>query len=265
MGAMDPVLAERFSVCPNPAILRRRMPTLDAKREHDVAAYAEAVRGALGADCLGVVLYGSAAGSDWVPTRSDLNTVIVLRRVSIAALDALAPVIAVWRKRGFALPVVLDHEQVEHARQLFPMELDDITHQHRLLAGTDPFAGVSTDEPALRRECAQEAFGKLLRLRAFYLEHRGDARALGGMMAESIKSFLIVVRHLLRLRGEPVPSDYEAALSAGEAIVGPLPAMRAVLAERHASRPDSKRLQGLAGEYVAEAERVAAAVTAYCA
>ena len=241
------------------------MPTLDAKREQDVAAYAEDVRGALGDQCVGVVLYGSAAGSDWVPDRSDVNTAIVLRRASVTALDALAPVIAAWRRRGFALPVVLDHEQVEHARQLFPMELDDITRQHRLLAGTDPFAGMHTDEPALRRECAQEAFGKLLRLRAFYLEHRADAAALARMMSESVKSFLIVVRHLLRLRGEVVPHDYEAVLSAGETIVGALPAMRAVLAHRHAARPDAKQLGDLAGEYVAEVERVASAVTAYCA
>src|ERR1700754_3747736 len=112
------------------------MPTLDAQRQRDVAAYANDVQGALGAECVGVILYGSAAGNDWVPDRSDLNTVIVLRQAAVAALDKLAPVIASGRRRGFALPVVLDHEQVEHARQLFPMELDDITRQHRLLVGS---------------------------------------------------------------------------------------------------------------------------------
>lgn len=240
------------------------MPTLDAKREQDVAAYAKDVQGALGPECVAVILYGSAAGTDWVPDRSDLNTVIVLRQASLAALDKLAPVIATWRRRGFALPVVLDYEQVEHARQLFPMELDDITRQHRLLAGADPFAGMGSDDAALRRECAQEAFGKLLRLRAFYLEHHAEPEALGRMMAESVKSFLIVVRHLLRMRGEAVPHEYEPALVAAEAVVGPLPAMREVLAHRQAGRADAKRLRALAGDYVAEAERVAAAVTAYC-
>lgn len=240
------------------------MPTLDAQREQDVAAYAKEVQTALGDQCVGVILYGSGAGTDWVPNRSDLNTVIVLRHASVAVLDALAPVVATWRRRGFALPVVLDHEQVEHARQLFPMELDDITRQHRVLAGSDPFAGIGTDEPALRRECAQEAFGKLLRLRAFYLEHRSDAEALGRMMSESVKSFLIAVRHLLRMRGDTVPPEYEAALTAAEAVIGPLPAMRAVLGHRQEARPNPKRLRALAGDYVAEAERVAAAVTAYC-
>jgi hypothetical protein len=242
------------------------MPTLDQDREQDLSAYAREIQAALGEGCIGVILYGSAAGVDWVPGRSDLNTVIVLERASVAALDALAAIVGRWRAKGFALPVVLDREQVAHARLLFPMELDDITRQHRLLIGTDPFGAVSVDEAALRRECAQEAFGKLLRLRAFYLAHAGEAAALGRMMTESLKSFLIVIRHLLRLRGGVVPHAYEAALAAGEGVVGALPAMRQVLAHR-AETPggDPARLRALAGDYVGEVERVVAAVAADCA
>ena len=241
------------------------MPELDARRQGELSEFAAQVRAALGEECVGVILYGSAAGVDWIPGRSDVNTVIVLQRASVHALDRLAPVMARWRKKGFALPVVLDREQVEHARLLFPMELDDIRHQHRVLAGEDPFAGIATDESALRRECAQEAFGKLLRLRAFYLEHAGDATALARMMTESLKSFLIVIRHLLHLRGGEVPHEYEAALAAGEAAVGPLPAMRQVLEHRRDATADAARLRTLAGTYVHEVERVVAAVAAYCA
>jgi predicted nucleotidyltransferase len=242
------------------------MPELDAQRRRDVGTYAEEVRAALGDTCVAVVLYGSAAGVDWVPDRSDVNTAIVLRRVSVAALDALAPVIARWRPRGFALPVVLNREQIERGRLLFPMELEDIKRQHRVLAGEDPFAGITTDDAALRRECAQEAFGKLLRLRALYLEHAGDAAALRRMMTESLKSFLTVIRHLQRLRGDQMSHAYEAALAAGEAAVGPLPAMRQVLAHRlDASAASDARVRELAGAYVDEVERVVAAVAAYCA
>ena len=242
------------------------MATFDQDREPDLTAYAREVRAALGDACGGVVLYGSAAGVDWVPGRSDVNTVIVLERASVAALDALAPVLARWRAKGFALPVVLDREQVERARLLFPMELDDITRQHRLLSGEDPFAGIAVDEAALRRECAQEAFGKLLRLRAYYLGHAGDAAALGRVMTESLKSFLIVIRHVLRLRGSAVPPAYEAALAAGESVVGALPAMRQVLAHRvDPSAADGARLRALAREYVGEVERVVAVVASYCA
>jgi len=242
------------------------MPELDARRQRELTAYGEEVREALGDACVAVILYGSAAGVDWIPGRSDVNTAIVLQRASVAELDRLARVIARWRKRGFALPVVLDHEQVDRAAQLFPMELDDIKRQHRVVAGTDPFASIATDEAALRRECAQEAFGKLLRLRAFYLAHAGDGAALAGMMTDSLKSFLIVIRHLLRLHGQEAPVAYDATLAAAEATVGPLPVMREVLARRaDASAKGRARLRDLAGAYVDEVERVVAAVTAYCA
>jgi len=238
------------------------MPELDARAEQHLADYAADVQRALGERCLGVVLYGSAAGIDWVSGTSDFNTVIMLHRASVEALNALAPVIRRWRARGFALPIVLDGQQVEHARQLFPMELDDIKHQHRLLAGQDPFAILQSDEAALQRECAQEAFGKLLRLRAFYLEHRDEPAALARMMVESVKSFLIVARHLLRLRGEPVPAGYDEALSAGERSVGALPAMRRVLTARAAA--DHAGLEQVAAAYVDDVERLVAAVTVYC-
>lgn len=241
------------------------MAVLDPRCEQDLLAYAREVHAALGDACVGVVLYGSAVGVDWVAGRSDFNTVIVLQRATPERLDALAPVIARWRPKNFALPVVLDREQVADAAQLFPMELDDIKRQHRVLAGDDPFAGIETDEAALRRECAQEAFGKLLRLRAFSLEHAGDAAALARMMTDSVKTFVIVIRHLLRLRGEEVPQAYDTTLANGEAAVGPLPAMRQVLAQRGDASPDRARLHVLGGEYIAEVERVVAAVVAYCA
>ncbi len=239
------------------------MPGLDARAEQHLREYGAAVAQALGDNCVGVVLYGSAVGVDFVAGRSDYNTVIVVRAAPAATLDVLAPVIARWRVHGFALPVLLDETQVERAAQLFPMELDDIHRQHRLLAGRDPFAALLPDDAALRRECAQEAFGKLLRLRAFYLEHRDQPPALAGMMVESVKSFLIVVRHLLRLREQPAPAGYEAALAAGEHIVGPLPAMRRVLAARPTEAPHD--LNGIAAAYLDEVERLVGAVTAYCA
>jgi hypothetical protein len=239
------------------------MPTLDPRAEQQLETYAAEVMQALGDAAVGVVLYGSAAGTDWVAGRSDINTAIVVRRAAVASLEALAPVVARWRRKGFALPVLLDQDQVAQASRLFPMELDDIRRQHRLLAGADPFLALGTDEAALRRECAQEAFGKLLRLRAYYVEHASRPADLASMMVESIKSFVTVTRHLLRLRGSAEPPDFAAVLAAGEAVVGPLPTMRRVLAQRETNT--AAGLGALAARYVDEVERLVAAVVADCA
>jgi len=238
------------------------MPLPGARAEKEIAAFAEAMRAALGEELVSLVLHGSAAGDDWVAGQSDINTALVVPRVTLAVLERLAPLVARWRERGFALPVLMDDEYLRRARDTFPMELDDISRQHRLLAGTDLFANLTLDPAALRRECEREARGKLLRLRALFLEVRGAA-AIDRLMVESVKSFIVVLRHLLRLRHADGGYGYGAVLAAGEALLGPLPAIRKVLAHRAGDpRLPPAALRAEFGPYLAEVERIVEAVDA---
>lgn len=236
------------------------VPQLDPRQEEALRSFSQQVADAVGASLIGVVLYGSAAGEDWVAATSDLNTAIALDRVTVAALDALAPIVARWRRKGFALPLVLDREYLERARDTFPMEIEDIRRQHRLLRGSDPFAGLEPDAATLRRECEQEAFGKLLRLRTLYVEHSDSPKALEQLMLSSLKSFLILLRHVLRLRGDEAPSSYAAVLVQGEKALGAFPAMSDLLARRGGRRL-ARGVRELAHDYLAEAERIVDAVT----
>ena len=146
------------------------MPRPDAAIEAQIAAFTRDAQAALGDRLQSLALYGSAAGEDWIANRSDLNVAIVVARVTPDVLEALVPVVARWRGKRFALPLIVDHEYLEAARDAFPMELDDIRRQHRVLAGADPFATLVVERAALRRQCEHEARGKLLRLRAQFLD-----------------------------------------------------------------------------------------------
>src|SRR5436309_4658416 len=176
------------------------MPRPGKRAEREIATFAEELRAALGEELICLVLHGSAAGDDWVAGRSDLNTALVVPRVTLAVLERLAPLVARWRERGFALPVVMDYEYLRCARDTFPMQLDDISRQHRLLAGADLFADLTLDPAAVRRECEREARGKLLRLRALFLETGRTPAVIEQLMLQSAKSFIVVLRHLLHLR-----------------------------------------------------------------
>jgi predicted nucleotidyltransferase len=239
------------------------MAGLDATAEGRLAAFASAVRAALGERLECLALYGSGAAGDWVPGRSDLNVAVVVPSVTVDVLEALAPVVARARRDGFAPPALLDREYLARARDTFPMELDDIRRQHRLLAGTDVFAAVSIEPLAVRRECEREARGKLLRLRALFLEAAGAPAALEALVVESLKSFLVVLRHLLRLRHAGDADGYRAVLDAGERLLGALPAMRRALDHRDGvTRLSGRALRADFGAYLAEVERIVAAVDA---
>jgi hypothetical protein len=237
------------------------MSRLDARTDAAVVALARDVEAALGADLVCLALYGSAAGDDWVAGRSDLNVVVVVPRVSFAVLEALAPVVARWRPKGLAPPAVMDAEYIARARDTFPMELADIARQHRVLAGRDVFAGLTLDPGAIRRECEGEVRGKLLRLRALFLESGGRPEPLEALMTESVKSFLIVLRHWLALLGEDGGRDYAGVLAAAEGTLGPLPTMRRLLDHREGHAPlEREALRDAFADYLGEVERIAAAV-----
>lgn len=237
------------------------MPGPDARLERDLAGFVHDVERALGDSLLGVSVYGSATTTDWMRGTSDVNTLIVVRAVTSTVLDALAARLGAWRRRGFALPLVVDEEFLERARDAFPMELDDARRSHRTLLGRDVLADLAIDRVQLRRACEHEARGKLLRLRAHYLDAAARPADLERLLVQSVKSFLVILRHLLRLRGEEVGNAYADVLAAGERVLGPLPAFRRVLERRQGTSRFARRdSREEFSRYLADAERVVAAV-----
>ena len=119
---------------------------------------------------------------------------------------------------------------------------------------------ITIDGAALRREWEREARGKLLRLRAHFLAAHGTG-GVERLMIESLTSFLVILRHLLRLRGEREVHGYAEVLAAGEAALGPLPAMRRLFEHRVGDAPlaaDAVHVEF--GRYLDEVERVVTAL-----
>jgi hypothetical protein len=234
-----------------------------ARVEAEIAAFARAIEDALGGELVCLVLHGSAAGADWVEARSDVNSALVVPRVTLETLERLAGPLGRFRERGFALPVVMDEEYLARARDTFPMELDDIRRQHRVLAGRDAFGSIVVERAALQRECEYEARAKVMRLRARVLDAARAPAALEALMVESLKSFLVVLRHLLRLRHDEPAHGYADVLAAGERALGPLPTLGRLLRHRtgDGALPAAALGAELAG-YLAEVDRIVAAVDA---
>lgn len=202
----------------------------DAKTEKLLARITADARAAFGADLVSVVVYGSAAGDDFVAGRSDVNVAIVLDAITFAHLQALAGHLPAWRKLGAAAPLFVDRAFLDRARDVFPMEILDIRARHRVLHGEDPFATAEVDFAHLRYELEQEARAKLLRLRVLFAEAGGRKAPVRELMLDSVKTFTVLMRALLRFRGADAPQASGTVLDRFETeMVVALPAVREVL------------------------------------
>jgi len=178
---------------------------LDTKIETRLASMVADARAAFGADLVSVVLYGSAAGSDFHPATSDLNLAIVVERVTLAHLRVLGDHLPRWHRWGAAPPLFVERSFVTSARDVFPIEILDIQEERRLLFGSDIFADLVVSSEDVRRQLEYEARSKLLRLRLQFAECGGRRRAIRALMHDSAKSFSVLMRAFLRLRGLQAP------------------------------------------------------------
>jgi hypothetical protein len=148
-----------------------------------------------------VVVYGSAEHPDFRPERSDVNFAAVAEPIGFAHLQRVAQWYARWRGERVAAPLLLAPSDLTRSLDVFPLEMLDIQARHRTLAGDDLFTGITVARDNVRLECEREAKGKLVRLRALYLELAGSTVEIRELMVDSRKTFLHVMRGLLYLRG----------------------------------------------------------------
>ncbi|MEB2284567.1 MAG: hypothetical protein B6D46_00820 [Polyangiaceae bacterium UTPRO1] len=200
-----------------------------------------------------VVLYGSTGHPDFRPERSDINLAAVAGPLSFAELQRVAQWYARWRGERVAAPLLLAPADLARSLDVFPLEMLDIQARHRTLAGEELFRNLPIARAAVRLECEREAKGKLLRLRALYLELAGSILDLRALIIDSRKSFLHVMRGLLWVRGLGWETREAAAVAAfARAFDCALPVFEHLAGGRHPG-PIEERF----ADYVAEIEAIA--------
>lgn len=230
------------------------VPEVVAKRVLPLAADLQA---AVGTSLLSLVLYGSAAGKDYVEGVSDVNLLVVVQDNPVAVLDRLRPHWRQWHKRGLTAPVVVNREFLSRAVDVFPMELADIQAQHELLAGEDLLSGLTIDPEHIRRQAEFELRSKWLRLSALYLHAKAEAALVQSALLEAVKSFCVIMRHLLRLAGAKHPHSYaEVVAEFTDAFGHSLPATVQLLEIRRRQQPWPADCDSLFRAYLEEIGRV---------
>jgi hypothetical protein len=178
------------------------------------------VSAALGARLVCFLVYGSAARRGAPGSSTGVDTVLIADGVDQRLLDELAATVAPWVRTGNPPPIVFSESEWQASADAFAIEYEDMHSAYRLVAGRDPWPGVTVQREDVQRQLEHELVGKLVRLRQGYVGAQGDGRRLTALVAASASGFLTMLRTTLRLAGTPVPGSPAEVVLAAAAVIG---------------------------------------------
>lgn len=190
----------------------KQLNHLDRKTADALEHLLDELKESLKENNISVYLYGSAALKSYIPEKSNLNTLIILKKIDMTALRSIA---GIYKKRAnvrFAAPLVLTPDYISSSTDTFPIEFLDIKERALLLSGEDILKGISIDLSHLREECEREIKGQLVRFRGIFLEAEGDLKGLERLVVTAISNLVFPMKNVLRLLKHDIPEENEAVI-----------------------------------------------------
>lgn len=235
----------------------------DAKQR--VEQFGGAIEAGGGENLVAFCLYGPAVRRDLPEAERDLTTLIILRDVSPAALRPIERPVNEWTRAGNPPPLIFSDAGWRSATDVFPIEIEDMREAHLLVKGAPPFEGLRTTKDDLRRQLEREVRGKLMRLRSEFVAAATDGKALGELLADSVGTFFVLFRAVLRLVGRTPPQDrVELVQQTAEAVGLDVEAFEWVLARVAGKKVRKLEAYDAIGDrYVEQIERLASFVDSW--
>jgi len=134
-------------------------------------------------------------------SNAPVQTLAVVHGLTADDLSACAERLDDWHDSGLGTPLVLAAREFDRSLDAFPFEFGAILADHVVVAGEDPFDGLSVDPADLRRASERRARSHLLHLREGFLETRGRGDLLADLLARSAAPLEALVRSVARLQG----------------------------------------------------------------
>jgi len=167
-----------------------------------------------GPHMISIILYGSGAGEDYVPGKSDLNFLITLTETGMERLDLVLETVARWRKRNVAIPLFMTRADLAGSQDAYPVEFLNMKRHYVVVSGEDVLAGLTFDACHIRLQIERELRGKLLHLRSGYLATEGKARRIRELIRLSLTAFVSLFGALLYLKKEEIPHGRRNVITA---------------------------------------------------
>ena len=182
--------------------------------------FAAQMRKTFGQELQAVLLVGSAARGDFIPGKSDINTLVILTLEGMNWLEKAYQILQTFRRKGLAVPHFMTPDAVQQALDSYPLEFLDFKSFHKVILGPDILADVSVPPQALRLQIERELRGKLFLLRQVFASEAGHSKQLEAVMKRSIAVFTAVFQGMLELGKRPIPADRPTLFREGTALAG---------------------------------------------
>jgi hypothetical protein len=182
--------------------------TTTERAERGLSDLVAAARQTLGDTLHSIVLYGSAAEGRLRPA-SDVNVIFVLNRFDSVRSDAFSEAVRLAQASIRLAPMFLLQDEIPHASAAFAVKFADIVRRHRVLHGSDPFAGLTIARDRLVARLLQVLLNARLRLRAAYVTRTFDDQLVNAIVhaASALRSAAATLREL---EGHPRVSPRES-------------------------------------------------------
>lgn len=212
---------------------------------------------AAGKNLESVVLYGSAARSDFHPGISDLNVLCTLVSMDLGELQLLSPVVRWWtHEMKEPAPVFFLTEELRRSTDVFAIESLDMKKSRRVLFGKDPVADLEIPMNLHRVELEHELRLLLLKLRQHVLHAGRNELEMTAVLKKTISGTKALLRHTLLAFGEEPPAAANELFARIEQLTGANAETFAAIYEQRESRVWKKDPAMLYDGYMRALEKV---------
>ena len=160
-------------------------------------------------ELVSIVIYGTnAKEGDYSKKYSDINLIVVLKKIIPAQLIAVNKLIKQWIKSGNPSPLFFDLDHIKTSLDVFPLEFLDIRDRHKVLIGDkDLFKNLKIELKNLRHQCESELKGVTLHLNSFYAANCNKPKHVASAVMKTWPGVRTVFRGLFYLLEQDVPND----------------------------------------------------------
>lgn len=164
----------------------------------------------VGSNLQSLTLVGSAVTSDFVPGKSDINSVLVVGRIDMELLTVLAAMGPSMGRKRLRAPLLMTPAYLERSCDVFAVEWLDFQRFHQTIQGPDPFTSLTFDKEHVRLQCETQFKSVLVRVRQGYISSAEKTDILAALLSNAARELLPYLRALLWLREIERPDGSQA-------------------------------------------------------